>query len=127
MKNVLEDTSAEHTASEPCRGGVWGEPLGARMPWGQGCRAGMRRGFSRVAGARPSPGTARRGVCQAGTWSRGECPPGGRAGSRGRCRLLHPAAFLGFVVPFPERKLHLLKEMQQTPSFSTEGLAVPAL
>lgn len=26
MKNVLEDTSAEHTASEPCRGGVWGEP-----------------------------------------------------------------------------------------------------
>ena len=129
MKHVLEDYSAEHVASELCHGGVWGELPGAGTPWGHICRAGMQRGFSWAAGAWPNPGTAGRGVCQAGTWPHGECAPGGRAGSPARCRLPHPhpTAFLGFVLPFPERELCLLEEMQLTAPLPVEDLSVPAL
>lgn len=115
MKHILKDASAEQRGS--MGRAAWGrDVLGTQM---QGWD--MERLFQGHGQARGWLGEG------SGTWSQVECTPGSRANSPARCRPLHPAVLLGSVVPFPERILCLLKEMQTIAPLVTEGLAVSCL
>lgn len=74
---LLEEASAEKVTSEPQMWVLTWRTLGSEILWGHKCKAWIRRGFSRAAGAWTSPGMTRTGVFETGTQPTGNA--GGRA------------------------------------------------
>ena len=73
IQHLLEEASAEKVTSKPQMWVLTWRTLGSEILWGHKCKAWIRRGFSRAAGAWTSPGMTRTGVFETGTWPHRKC------------------------------------------------------